>query len=66
MKGAGRELTFAPLVEVADITFEGIKNDDFWIYGARGGSPIQARADSAANRTPPDYMRQPVTFAPRS
>ncbi len=36
------------------------------VIGGGGGSRIHARAHSAANRTPPEYLRQPVTFAPRS
>jgi NAD(P)-dependent dehydrogenase (short-subunit alcohol dehydrogenase family) len=65
MRQAGRELTFVPLEEIADMTLEGIKNDEFWIYA--GGDPDSARvrADSIVNRTPPDYMRQGAQFTPR-
>ena len=59
MKSAGRELTFAPLEEIADMTLEGIENDEFWIYARVGPEQsAQARVDSMMNKTPPDYMRQ--------
>jgi NAD(P)-dependent dehydrogenase (short-subunit alcohol dehydrogenase family) len=66
MRSAGRELTFAPLEEIADMTFEGIRDDQFWIYADTGRDPVRERADSIANRTPPDYMRQSAQFTPRS
>jgi NAD(P)-dependent dehydrogenase (short-subunit alcohol dehydrogenase family) len=65
MKSAGRELTFAPLEEIADMTLEGIANDEFWIYAESGQNTAQVRVDSIMNRTPPDYMRQAAQFAPR-
>ena len=51
-------MQFAPLEEVADLCFEGIRNDTFWIDV---GSPdtaakIRARAASQMERTPPDYL----------
>jgi NAD(P)-dependent dehydrogenase (short-subunit alcohol dehydrogenase family) len=64
MRSAGRELTFAPLEEIADMTLEGIKNDEFWIYES-GGESAQVRANSIINRTPPDYMLQASQFVPR-
>lgn len=36
------------------------------VTGGGGISPTPARARSAANRTPAEHLRQPVTFAPRS
>lgn len=57
-KAAGVEVKFAPLEEVADLCFEGIANDTFWIDV---GNPetiekIRARATSQMERTPPDYL----------
>jgi NAD(P)-dependent dehydrogenase (short-subunit alcohol dehydrogenase family) len=66
MRSAGRELTFAPLEEIADMTLEGIESDTFWIYAESGQNSAQLRVDSIMNRTPPDYMRQPALFTPRS
>src|SRR4051795_9920537 len=45
-KAAGMEVKFAPLEEVADICFEGIRNDTFWITVPRPmqADKIQARA----------------------
>jgi hypothetical protein len=65
MRQAGRELTFAPLEEIADMTLEGIANDTFWIYADGGADMAQARVDTIANRAPPDYMRQETQFTPR-
>ena len=66
MRSAGRELTFAPLEEIADMTLDGIANDTFWIYAESGQNSAQVRVDSIMNRTPPDYMRQAAQFTPRS
>ena len=65
MRAAGRDMVFAPLEEIADMTVDGIRNDEFWIY--QGGEPdsARARADSIVNRTPPDYMRQGAQFTPK-
>lgn len=65
MRSAGRELTFAPLEEIAEMTVDGIRDDEFWIY--QGGEPDAARvrADSIVNKTPPDYMLQGAQFTPR-
>ena len=65
MKNAGRELTFAPLEEIADMTLEGIENDEFWIYAESGQSMAPVRLESMMNKTPPDYMRQATQFTPR-
>src|SRR5262249_61308772 len=64
MRAAGRELTFAPLEEIADMTLEGLKNDRFWIY-AGDAETARVRADSIVNRTPPTYMVQEQQFVPR-
>ena len=66
MKSAGREMNFAPLDEIADMTLEGIKNDDFWIYAESGQANAQVRVDSMLQKTPPDYMRQASQFTPRA
>jgi short-subunit dehydrogenase len=65
MRAAGREMVFAPLEEIADMTVAGIRDDEFWIY--QGGDPDAARvrADSIVNKTPPDYMLQGAQFTPR-
>jgi NAD(P)-dependent dehydrogenase (short-subunit alcohol dehydrogenase family) len=58
MEEAGQEVVFAPLSEVADICFEGIVNDTFWITApsAAQQQKIQARATSQIEMTPPDYL----------
>jgi hypothetical protein len=59
-KAAGQEVAFAPLSEVADICFEGIRDDVFWITvpSPMQAEKIQARATSQIERTPPDYLIQ--------
>ena len=57
-EAAGQEVVFAPLEEVADACFEGIRNDTFWIGYP---SPLQsekilARATSQIEQTPPTYL----------
>jgi hypothetical protein len=42
-RAAGMEVKFAPLEEVADICFEGIKNDTFWITVPSQSSPRRSR-----------------------
>jgi NAD(P)-dependent dehydrogenase (short-subunit alcohol dehydrogenase family) len=66
MKSAGRELSFAPLEEIADMTLVGIENDEFWIYAESGQSNAPIRLESMMNKTPPDYMRQATQFTPRA
>jgi len=58
MEEAGQEVVFAPLSEVADICFEGIVNDTFWITAPSTAQQqkIQARATSQIEMTPPDYL----------
>ena len=58
MEEAGQEVVFAPLSEVADICFEGIVNDTFWITApsAAQQQKIQDRATSQIEMTPPDYL----------
>jgi NAD(P)-dependent dehydrogenase (short-subunit alcohol dehydrogenase family) len=57
-KDAGIEVVFAPLEEVADLCFEGIKNDVFWITvpSEMQSEKIQARATSQIEQTPPNYL----------
>jgi NAD(P)-dependent dehydrogenase (short-subunit alcohol dehydrogenase family) len=58
MEEAGQEVVFAPLSEVADICFEGILNNTFWITApsAAQQQKIQDRATSQIEMTPPDYL----------
>ena len=57
-KAAGTEIPFAPLEEVADICFEGIKNNTFWITvpSPAQAEKIQARATSQIEQTAPEYL----------
>jgi NAD(P)-dependent dehydrogenase (short-subunit alcohol dehydrogenase family) len=58
MAEAGLEVEFAPLSEVADMCFEGIVNDTFWITAPsdRQAEKIQARAASQVAQTAPEYL----------
>ena len=55
-KAAGVEVTFAPLSEVADLCFEGIRDDVFWIAQPGAGEGSLARARSQADLSAPDYL----------
>jgi NAD(P)-dependent dehydrogenase (short-subunit alcohol dehydrogenase family) len=55
-KAAGQEVTFAPLSEVADLCFEGIRDDIFWISQPGSGESALPRAQSQATRSVPDYL----------
>ena len=58
MDAAGLPVVFAPLSEVADLCFEGIRDDVFWMTypnEAQQGK-IRARAESQVAMTPPDYL----------
>jgi NAD(P)-dependent dehydrogenase (short-subunit alcohol dehydrogenase family) len=59
-KAAGTEVQFAPLTEVADLCFEGIRDDTFWITvpNELQSEKIRARATSQIEMTPPDYLLQ--------
>lgn len=59
-KAAGMDVQFAPLEEVADICFEGIRDDTFWITAPSPlqAEKIQARATSQIEMTPPEYLIQ--------
>jgi len=60
MAAAGLEVQFAPLSEVADICFQGIVNDTFWITVPNDAqqAKIQARASSQIEMTAPEYLLQ--------
>jgi NAD(P)-dependent dehydrogenase (short-subunit alcohol dehydrogenase family) len=58
MAEAGLEVEFAPLTEVADMCFQGILDDTFWITAPsdRQAEKIQARAASQVAQTAPEYL----------
>lgn len=58
MEEAGLPVVFAPLSEVADICFDGIVNDTFWITVPNEAQQdkIRARANSQIEMTPPEYL----------
>ena len=67
MESAGLEVEFAPLSEVADICFDGIMRDTFWITAPSEPqqAKIQARATSQIEMTPPDYLLEANLMASR-
>lgn len=58
MEEAGLPVDFAPLSEVADICFEGILNDTFWITAPneQQQEKIRRRATSQIEMTEPGYL----------
>ncbi len=58
MDAAGMPIVFAPLSEVADLCFEGIRDDVFWITEPSDAqqAKIRARADSQIAMSSPDYL----------
>ena len=58
MDSAGLEVVFAPLSEVADLCFDGIRDDVFWITVPNDDQQqkIRARADSQIAQSSPDYL----------
>jgi hypothetical protein len=58
MEDAGLEVQFAPLSEVADICFNGIINDIFWINvpQERQQQKIRDRAASQIDGSLPEYL----------
>jgi len=58
MDAAGLPVVFAPLSEVADLCFDGIRDDVFWItYPSEPQqAKIRARAESQIARTAPEYL----------
>ena len=67
MEQAGLPVEFAPLSEVADICFDGIINDVFWITAPNEDqqAKIRARATSQVEMTPPDYLLEANMMASR-
>jgi NAD(P)-dependent dehydrogenase (short-subunit alcohol dehydrogenase family) len=63
---AGIPLTFAPLSEVADVCFEGIRDNTFWMVvpNDNQSAKIRARAESQVTQTPPDYLLDTGPVAP--
>ncbi|HEV8297709.1 MAG TPA: SDR family NAD(P)-dependent oxidoreductase [Acidimicrobiales bacterium] len=63
MTKQGIEVRFAPLEEVADLALQGVRDDIFWIHvpGERTTSMIEARTQSILDRSPPDYLKIPLT-----
>jgi NAD(P)-dependent dehydrogenase (short-subunit alcohol dehydrogenase family) len=58
MDAAGLPVVFAPLSEVADMCFEGIRDDVFWITAPSEPQQekIRARADSQIAMSAPEYL----------
>jgi NAD(P)-dependent dehydrogenase (short-subunit alcohol dehydrogenase family) len=58
MEAAGLSVQFAPLSEVADMCFEGIRNDTFWITAPSEvqQAKIRARATSQIEMSTPEYL----------
>jgi NAD(P)-dependent dehydrogenase (short-subunit alcohol dehydrogenase family) len=58
MDAAGMPVVFAPLSEVADLCFEGIRDGVFWITtpSEPQQAKIRARAESQIAMTAPDYL----------
>ena len=67
MEAAGLTVQFAPLSEVADMCFEGILNDTFWITAPSEAqqAKIRARATSQIDRTEPGYLLEANLMASR-
>ncbi len=58
MKAVGQEVPFAPLSEVADLCFEGIRSNTFWISlpNDAQAEKLRARAESQIARSDPEYL----------
>jgi NAD(P)-dependent dehydrogenase (short-subunit alcohol dehydrogenase family) len=58
MEELGQKVEFAPLSEVADICFDGIMNDTFWITAPSEAqqAKIRARAESQIAMSAPNYL----------
>ncbi|HEY2300680.1 MAG TPA: SDR family NAD(P)-dependent oxidoreductase [Acidimicrobiales bacterium] len=67
MESAGLPVEFAPLSEVADLCFEGIVNDTFWITAPSENqqAKINARATSQIEMTEPSYLLESNLMAAR-
>ena len=58
MKSVGQDVPFAPLSEVADICFDGIMSDTFWIAvnSDAQNTKLRARVESQIAHTDPEYL----------
>jgi NAD(P)-dependent dehydrogenase (short-subunit alcohol dehydrogenase family) len=58
MDAAGMRIVFAPLSEVADLCFEGVRDGVFWITAPSDAqqAKIRARAESQIAMTAPEYL----------
>ncbi|MFD5076930.1 SDR family NAD(P)-dependent oxidoreductase [Streptomyces sp. NPDC058371] len=58
MKEAGRDVSFTPVEEVADLVAEGIRADRFWLLpeSEHSDRQIRARAQSMLDRAVPSYL----------
>jgi NAD(P)-dependent dehydrogenase (short-subunit alcohol dehydrogenase family) len=67
MDAAGLPVEFAPLSEVADLCFEGVRDDVFWITvpSEPQQEKIRARAESQIAMTAPDYLLEANLMAAR-
>ena len=67
MDAAGLAVEFAPLSEVADLCFTGIRDDVFWITvpSEPQQEKIRARAESQIAMTAPDYLLEAHMMAAR-
>jgi NAD(P)-dependent dehydrogenase (short-subunit alcohol dehydrogenase family) len=67
MESAGMPVQFAPLSEVADLCFEGILNDTFWITVPNDDQQqrIRDRSTSQIERRDPEYLLQASVMASR-
>jgi NAD(P)-dependent dehydrogenase (short-subunit alcohol dehydrogenase family) len=67
MKAAGLETNFAPLSEVADLCFEGIRANTFWIAVPNDlqADKIRARATSQIDQTDPEYLLEQTLLTTR-
>ncbi len=67
METLGLPVVFAPLSEVADMCFDGILNDVFWITAPSDNqqAKIRARADSMIEMSAPEYLLEVHTMAVR-
>jgi NAD(P)-dependent dehydrogenase (short-subunit alcohol dehydrogenase family) len=67
MEEAGLEVTFAPLSEVADMCFDGIVNDVFWITAPSEvqEAKIKARSTSQIEKSAPEYLLEAHMMAAR-
>ncbi len=67
MEAAGLEVEFAPLAEVAELCFDGIVHDTFWITvpNELQQEKIRARAASQVEMTEPNYLLEANLMAAR-